>query len=52
MHDGRWTIAPCPPEEAAALAGALGVSETLAAVLIRRRLGAVDEAQAFLAGER
>ena len=52
MHDGRWTIAPCPPEEAAALAGALGVSETLAAVLIRRGLGDIDEARAFLAGER
>jgi single-stranded-DNA-specific exonuclease len=52
MHDGRWTIAPCPPEEAAALAGALGVSETLAAVLVRRGLDDVDEARAFLAGER
>ena len=52
MHDGRWTIAPCPPEEAAALAGALAISETLAAVLIRRGLDDVDEARAFLAGER
>ena len=52
MHDGRWTIAPCAPEEASALASALAISETLAAVLIRRGLDDVEEARAFLAGER
>jgi single-stranded-DNA-specific exonuclease len=52
MHDGRWTIAPCPPDEASALAAALGVSEITASVLLRRGLGDAERARAFLAGER
>jgi single-stranded-DNA-specific exonuclease len=52
MHDGRWTIRPCPPEEAAALARELGIAEITASVLIRRGLGDVETARAFLAGER
>ena len=36
MLDATWTITPCDPREAAALARALGVSETTASVLVRR----------------
>ena len=52
MHDGRWTIRPCPPEEASALARELEIAEITASVLIRRGLGEADVARAFLAGER
>src|SRR5262245_59551270 len=52
MHDGRWTIAHCSPAEAAALASELGVSEITASVLLRRGYGGVEEARAFLEGER
>ena len=52
MHDGRWTMRSCPPEEAAALARELEIAEITASVLIRRGLGDVDVARAFLAGER
>jgi single-stranded-DNA-specific exonuclease len=52
MHDGRWTLAPCSPTEAAALAAELGVSEITATVLVRRGYAELHEARAFLAGER
>jgi single-stranded-DNA-specific exonuclease len=52
MHDGRWTIAHCSPAEAAALASELGVSEITASVLLRRGYGKVEDARAFLEGER
>jgi single-stranded-DNA-specific exonuclease len=52
MHDGRWTIAHCSPAEAAALASELGVSEITASVLLRRGYGRVEDARAFLEGER
>jgi single-stranded-DNA-specific exonuclease len=52
MHDGRWTIRTCPPEAAAALARELGIAEITASVLIRRGLGDVEAARAFLDGER
>jgi len=52
MLDGRWTIAPCPPEASAALARELGVSPVVASILIRRGFDDVEQARAFLAGER
>jgi single-stranded-DNA-specific exonuclease len=52
MHEGTWTLRPCPRRDVTALARALEVSETIAAVLVRRGYGAPEEAQAFLAAER
>jgi single-stranded-DNA-specific exonuclease len=49
MHEGTWTIRPCPRGEIGALATALGVSETTASVLARRGYGDPEEASAFLA---
>jgi single-stranded-DNA-specific exonuclease len=46
---GRWTIEECDPGAARSLAEALGVSETTAAILIRRGFADVDRAGAFLA---
>jgi single-stranded-DNA-specific exonuclease len=51
MEEGMWSLAPCPRREAAALAQALGVSETTATVLVRRGYGDPDKARAFLAAE-
>jgi single-stranded-DNA-specific exonuclease len=41
-------MTPCPRPEVAALAGALGLSETTASVLVRRGYGDPEKAQAFL----
>jgi single-stranded-DNA-specific exonuclease len=49
MHEGTWTIRPCPRGEAMALASALGLSETTASVLVRRGYGDPEDARAFLA---
>jgi single-stranded-DNA-specific exonuclease len=49
MHDGRWTIRPCPYQEARALARELEVSEITASVLVRRGYGDPAAARAFLA---
>jgi len=49
MHEGTWTIRPCPRGEIRALATALNVSETTASVLVRRGYGDPEEASAFLA---
>jgi single-stranded-DNA-specific exonuclease len=51
MHEGTWTIRPCPRHEVKALASALGLSETTASVLVRRGYGDPEAAQAFLAAE-
>ena len=51
MNQGTWTIRPCPPRQASALAEALGISETTASILVRRGYGDPDTARAFLAGE-
>jgi single-stranded-DNA-specific exonuclease len=48
MHEGTWTIRPCPRGEVRALASALGLSETTASVLVRRGYGDPDRARAFL----
>jgi single-stranded-DNA-specific exonuclease len=50
MEEGSWTIRPCAPAEARRLSLELGVSETTAGVLIRRGLGDVERARAFLEG--
>ena len=50
MQEGTWTIRPCPHREAQALAGALGISETTASVLVRRGYGDPENASAFLEG--
>jgi single-stranded-DNA-specific exonuclease len=51
MSEGTWTIRPCPHRQASVLAGALGLNEITASVLVRRGYGDPEEARAFLAGE-
>jgi single-stranded-DNA-specific exonuclease len=50
MAFGTWQLDPCAYADVRALASALGVSETTAAVLVRRGYGDPDEAQRFLEG--
>jgi single-stranded-DNA-specific exonuclease len=52
MHQGTWTIRPCPHRESGSLARELGLSEIAASVLVRRGYGDPDDARAFLAGEQ
>ena len=52
MHEGTWTIRPCPPGASSRLARELGVSEITASVLVRRGYGDPDDARAFLKGEQ
>src|SRR2546421_7257886 len=52
MHEGTWTLLPCPHEVQAELASALGVSELTAGFPVRRGYDAPAAARAFLAGER
>ena len=47
----RFEIPLCPPEAVRALRGELGVSDTLAQVLVRRGHGTPPQAHAFLAAE-
>jgi single-stranded-DNA-specific exonuclease len=51
MQDGRWTTRPCDWQRVAALGDALGVSETMATVLVRRGLDDAVAARAFLAAD-
>ena len=51
MHEGTWTMSPCPHEVQAELASSLGVSELTAGVLVRRGFSDPASAGAFLAGE-
>src|SRR5258706_852231 len=51
MHEGTWTISPCPHRVQAELAQALGISELTASVLVRRGYTDPAEAGAFLDGE-
>ena len=51
MVEATWTIRPCDPRQAAALAHELGLSETTASVLVRRGHADPAAAAAFLAGE-
>jgi single-stranded-DNA-specific exonuclease len=50
MEHGAWTIAACPPDELRRLVDELGISSTLASVLVRRGLADPAEARRFLAG--
>jgi len=51
MHEGTWTLRPCPHEVQAGLASSLGISELTAGVLVRRGYDDPAAARAFLAGE-
>jgi single-stranded-DNA-specific exonuclease len=51
MLEATWTIRPCDPRQAAALARELGLSQTTASVLVRRGYADPADAAAFLAGE-
>ena len=51
MHEGTWTISPCPHRVQAELAEALGISELTASVLVRRGYTDAADARAFLVGE-
>jgi single-stranded-DNA-specific exonuclease len=51
MHEGTWTLRPCPHEVQAGLAASLGISELTAGVLVRRGFDDPGAARAFLAGE-
>jgi single-stranded-DNA-specific exonuclease len=51
MHEGTWTMRPCPRSEVRKLATALGVGEATAGVLVRRGYGDPETARAFLAAE-
>jgi single-stranded-DNA-specific exonuclease len=51
MHEGTWTIRPCPRGKVLELATALGVGEATASVLVRRGYADPDAARAFLAAE-
>ncbi len=51
MHEGTWTISPCPHRVQTDLAAALGISELTASVLVRRGITEPADARLFLAGE-
>jgi single-stranded-DNA-specific exonuclease len=51
MQDGRWITRPCDWGRVEALADGLGVSETMATVLVRRGLDDTAAARAFLEAE-
>ena len=51
MHEGTWRLPPCPRREVVALAQALGLTETTAAVLVRRGYGDPETARTFLAAQ-
>jgi len=50
MATAGWQLEPCSYAEVATLAGALGVSDTTASVLVRRGYGDPAAARRFLAG--
>ena len=52
MRDGSWTIDSCSAADITALASALEISDTTASILVRRGYTDVEEARAFLEGER
>jgi single-stranded-DNA-specific exonuclease len=51
MHEGTWTLRPCPHSVQVRLAEALGISELTAGVLARRGYTEPEAARAFLDGE-
>src|SRR5947199_523104 len=52
MHEGAWTLADCPPGAQADLVRELGISEVVAAVLVRRGYSDPAVARRFLDGEQ
>ena len=50
MHEGTWTVRPCPHRLQTELARALGISELTASVLVRRGYSDPEDARAFLDG--
>jgi single-stranded-DNA-specific exonuclease len=52
MHEGTWTLADAPVAAQAALVGELGISTTMAAVLVRRGFEDPVAARVFLEGEQ
>jgi single-stranded-DNA-specific exonuclease len=52
MHEGTWTIRPCPYGVQSELAEALEISELTAGVLVRRGFTDSESARAFLEGEQ
>ena len=50
MHEGTWTVRPCPHRLQTELARALGISELTAGVLVRRGYSDPEDARAFLDG--
>src|SRR3954451_20658761 len=50
MHEGTWTIRPCPHRVQTELAEGLGISELTAGVLVRRGIDDPEVARAFLEG--
>jgi single-stranded-DNA-specific exonuclease len=52
MHEGTWTIRPCPHRVQAELARSLGISELTASVLARRGYDDPAEARRFLDAEQ
>src|SRR3954451_20481509 len=51
MHDGIWTLRPCPHRQARELAAAPRISDLTASVLVRRGYDDAASAQRFLDGE-
>jgi single-stranded-DNA-specific exonuclease len=51
MHEGTWTMRPCPRREVRELVRALGVGDATATVLARRGYGDPAAARAFLAAD-
>src|SRR5690242_19797334 len=50
MAAGTWELAPCSHAEVQARAGALGIDEVTASVLVRRGLAGEEDARRFLEG--
>jgi single-stranded-DNA-specific exonuclease len=50
MHEGTWTLRPCPHRLVVELAAELGISELTASVLVRRGFTDPERARAFLDG--
>jgi len=50
MHEGTWTVRPCPHRLQTELARELGISELTASVLVRRGYSDPEDARAFLDG--
>src|SRR5256714_712042 len=52
MHEGTWTIGPCPHRLQTELSAELGIGELTASVLVRRGYADPAAARAFLEGEQ